>query len=271
MTAAFHATDRAVLRLAGEGVRDFLQGLVTNDVAGLDRGPVYAALLSPQGKYLFDFLMVADGDGVLLDVKADRAAALAQRLAMYRLRARIAIEAAPLAVIVGTGTPPAGAHPDPRDPGLGWRLYATDPAAALVGLAPLDPAAWHAARIARAVPDTGVELLPDDSYILEAGFERLHGVDFRKGCYVGQEVTARMKHKTELRKGLVPVRVEGDAPPPGTEITAGGRPAGTLYSVAGGQGLAHLRFDRATGEMQAGGARIVRADTPAPADVFEIP
>jgi tRNA-modifying protein YgfZ len=108
------------------------------------------------------------------------------------------------------------------------------------------------------VPETGVELVPEDTYILEAGFERLNGVDFRKGCYVGQEVTARMKHKTELRKGLARVRVEGTPPPPGTEIVADGKPAGTLYSVADGLGLAHLRFDRAGGAMAAGEARLTR-------------
>jgi tRNA-modifying protein YgfZ len=100
-----------------------------------------------------------------------------------------------------------------------------------------------------------VELVPDETYILEAGFERLHGVDFRKGCYVGQEVTARMKHKTELRKGLVQVRVEGEAPV-GTEILADGKPAGTLYTQSGGLGIAHLRLDRAGGTMQAGDARV---------------
>ena len=141
MTAGCHATDRAVLRLSGPDVRDFLQGLVTNDVRRLDAGPVYAALLTPQGKYLFDFFLVPDGDDVLLDVKADRAAALAQRLGIYRLRARVAIAPAALAVVLGTGAPPPGAFADPRDPALGWRALAADPAALLAGLDPLDPAA----------------------------------------------------------------------------------------------------------------------------------
>ena len=99
------------------------------------------------------------------------------------------------------------------------------------------------------MPETGVELVPEDSYILEMGFERLNGVDFRKGCYVGQEVTARMKHKAELRKGLVRVRVDGRGAAAGTEIRAGGKVAGTLFSVAGRAGLAYLRFDRAEGEL----------------------
>lgn len=256
---AMAAGDRAVLRLSGPEARDFLQGLVTNDVRKLDAGPVYAALLSPQGKYLFDFVLVPDGDDVLVDVKADRAAALGQRLAMYRLRAKVAIAPAGLGVAIGLGARPEGALvvADPRDAGLGWRAYVADPAGFVAGMAPLDPARIAALRVALGVPETGVELVADDSYILEMGFERLNGVDFRKGCYVGQEVTARMKHKTELRKGLARVEVEGPPPAPGTAILAGDRPAGALFTTAEGAGLAYLRFDRAAGELRAGEA-IVR-------------
>jgi folate-binding protein YgfZ len=256
MTAGYHATDRAVLRLTGADTREFLQNLVTNDVGGLDRGVVYAALLSPQGKYLFDFFLVPDGEAVLIDVKADRAAALAQRLGLYRLRADVASAASEHGVVLGTGAAPGGvaAWPDPRHPGLGWRAYVAEPGALAARLEPLTPEAMTALRVELGVPETGIELQADDSYILEMGFERLNGVDFRKGCYVGQEVTARMKHKTELRKGLARVRVEGEAPPPGTEIRAGDRPAGTLHSTAGGLGLAYLRFDRAAGAPMCAGA-----------------
>lgn len=255
-TSALIAADRTVLRIGGSGARDFLQGLVSNDLARLDRGAVYAALLTPQGKYLFDFFLVAEGADVLLDVKSDRAQALAQRLAMYRLRAPITIDLAGREVALGLGPAPEGAHPDPRDPRLGWRAYTPDAAAFVAALAPLDPERLTMLRVELGVPETGVELIPDESYILEMGFERLHGVDFRKGCYVGQEVTARMKHKTELRKGLVRVAVEGEAPPPGTEIAAHGKPAGALYTVQDGAGLAYLRFDRAEGDLSAGAARI---------------
>jgi folate-binding protein YgfZ len=257
MPAALHATDRAVLELKGADARDFLQGLITNDMARLDAAPaLYAAMLTPQGKYLFDFFVVAGDGAYLIDVKADRAAALAQRLAMYRLRARVEIAPADLAVVVGTGDPPAGAWPDPRDARLGWRTVVAEHAAFVAGMDALDPAEPLARRIALGVPESGVELAPDDAYILEMGFERLNGVDFRKGCYVGQEVTARMKHKTELKKGLARVAVEGPAPAPGTAIEADGRPAGTLWSAAGGEGLAYLRFDRADGDMQAGDATV---------------
>lgn len=258
-TRARHAADRAVLRVSGPDARTFLQGLVTNDVRRLSDGPVYAALLTPQGKYLFDFILVPDGTDVLVDIKGDRAAALAQRLGMYRLRAQVSVEVAGLAVVTGTGEAPAGAFADPRDPGLGWRALVADPAAALAGVAPLEPEAAEDLRVALGVPETGVELLPDESYILEMDFERLHGVDFRKGCYVGQEVTARMKHKKELRKGLARVRIEGEAPSPGTPIMAGDKAVGTLLTSAGGQGLAYLRFDRVGEAMTAGAARVTPA------------
>lgn len=255
MARGWLATDRSVLRISGPDARGFLQDLVTNDVGRLGTDAAYAALLSPQGKYLFDFLVVGEGDGFLIDVKAERAEALARRLAMYRLRAEVAIEATELAVVVLLDAAAPGAVPDPRDRALGWRAYVADPAPLLDGRAPLAAGDWDVLRVERVIPETGVELVPDESYILEAGFERLGGVDFRKGCYVGQEVTARMKHKTELRKGLARVRVEGGAPP-GTAITADGRPAGTLFTQAGGEGLAHLRFDRARGELRAGAARL---------------
>jgi hypothetical protein len=258
-TSGFEAADRAVLRIGGAEAAAFLQGLVTNDVRRLDAGPVYAALLTPQGKYLFDFILIADGADILLDVRAERAPALAQRLAMYRLRAAVTIAAAGLKVAVGLGAPPAAglAVADPRDPRLGWRAYAADLGPILAGVAPLDPAEMTALRVALGVPETGIELIPDESYVLEMGFERLHGVDFRKGCYVGQEVTARMKHKTELRKGLARVRIEGEPPAPGAPILAeDGRPVGTLHTTAGGAGLANLRFDRAGGVLSAGEARL---------------
>ncbi len=262
--------DRAVLRISGEEARSWLQDLVTNDVTRLAPGaPVYAALLTPQGKYLFDFVLVDPGDGsVLLDVAAGPAPALLKRLSMYRIRRKVTVEDASaewgVALAWGGPAPEAGALvvADPRAAALGWRIYAADAEAALTeaGATPATQADYDAARVACGVPETGVELVPEDTFILEAGFDRLNGVDFRKGCYVGQEVTARMRHKTELKKGLVRVAVEGAAPPPGTPVeTPEGKPAGMLYTVAGGEGLAHLRFDRAEGAV-AGGARLKRID-----------
>ncbi|WP_339950893.1 folate-binding protein [uncultured Albimonas sp.] len=256
---------RVLLRLTGAEARGFLQDLVTNDIRqASETRAVYAALLTPQGKYLSDFFVLGEGpETLLIDVSRDQAQALGQRLAMYRLRRQVGIEVAPfgVALLWGDAAPeaPEGARlvPDPRDPRLGWRLYAPDPAAALEGLgaAPAEPAAYDALRIAVGAPESGLELTPD-TFVLEAGFERLNGVDFRKGCYVGQEIVARMKHKTELRRGLVRVSVDGEAAP-GTEVLSeDGRAAGTLHTVAGGEGLAHLRLDRAGGELTAGAATL---------------
>lgn len=239
-------SERVVLRVAGEEARSFLQGLVTNDIAKLDRGAVYAALLTPQGKYRADFFLVPDGDDILIDVAGTLADDLEKALKLYKLRAKVTLERTGLTVSRGTGPAPEGAFADPRDAGLGWRAYDGRPSE--------DGVDWDALRVAATVPESGIELTPD-TYILEAGFERLNGVDFRKGCFVGQEVVARMKHKTELKKGLARVDVEGAAPV-GTPIEAGGKTAGRLYTQAAGAGLAHLRFDRAAGEMSAGEATI---------------
>lgn len=247
------AEDRTVLRLSGADAHGFLQGLVTRDPG---RGLTYAALLTPQGKYLADFFLLDRGEDLLLDVKSDIAPAVAQRLNMYRLRADVGIEEAELSVVRGLGEVPEGAFADPRDASLGWRGYSI----AGGGMEGGDPGIdWDAIRVAACVPETGIELVPNETYILEAGFDRLSGVDHRKGCYVGQEVTARMKHKTELKKGLARVQIDGSAAP-GTEITANDKPAGTLHTVAGSAGIAYLRFDRATGTMQAGGATLTRLD-----------
>ena len=240
-------THRRILKLTGPDVMAFLHGLVSNDVRRLAAGIVYAALLTPQGKYIADFFLVPDGEAVLLDVAEPLADYLLRRLSMYKLRAKVTIEPTDLHLHRGTGPCPADGLPDPRHPALGWRALRADPAAD-------DGSDWDAIRVAHCIPETGIELTPD-TFILEAGFESLHGVDFRKGCYVGQEVTARMKHKTELRKGLRRVVIDGAAPV-GTAITADEKPVGTLFTQSGGHAIAYLRVDRADGEMQAGTASL---------------
>ncbi|KAB7616180.1 folate-binding protein YgfZ [Amylibacter sp. SFDW26] len=240
------ATDRTVLKIGGSDARKFLQDLVTNNLSG--DGLVYSALLTPQGKYLFDFFILEQDDHWLLDVKSDRSAALAQRLAMYRLRADVTIEDSGLHVRRGLGDLPEDGYLDPRHDDLGWRLYSNE-------IGQDTDVDWDAIRVKHCIPETGIELVVDDTYILEVGFERLNGVDFRKGCYVGQEISARMKHKTELRKGLARVAIIGSAPI-GAPITANGKPVGTLYTQSKGKAIAYLRFDRAKGEMEAEGAAI---------------
>ncbi len=246
---------RVLWQVTGRDALTFLQGLVTNDVLPLAKGPgiVWTGLLTPQGKYLADFFVVALPDSAagtcLIDIDASIAPATLQRLQMYRLRADVAFAPSPLHVHRGLGPCPADALPDPRHASLGWRAWRPAPA---TDAPRID---WDALRVAVIVPDTGIELIANDTFILEAGFERLHGVDFHKGCYVGQEVTARMKHKTDLRKGLVRVAISGTAPI-GTAIMAGDKVAGTLFTQAGGHAIAHLRLDRADGPLRAGDARL---------------
>lgn len=245
--------DRRILRLEGPDTRSFLQGLVSNDVNKVQDGLVYAAILTPQGKYLADFFLAADGDAVLLDVAEALADDLVKRLKMYKLRANVTLEETNLKLRRGTGDAPEGALPDPRHPALGWRQYDQE--------AFDDGSDWDAIRVAHVIPETGIELTPD-SYLLEVGFERLNGVDFRKGCYVGQEVTARMKHKTELRKGLTQVEIDGTVPV-GAQITAGGKAVGQVFTQSGGKAIAYLRFDRAKGALEAEGAALRWPEAPA--------
>ncbi len=241
-------TARKVLKIGGDDRKSFLEGLVTNEVDRAADGLVYAAILTPQGKYLADFFLLETEEAYLLDADAEQAPALAQRLNMYKLRADVTIEDSGLYVERGMGTPPEDAFMDPRHPDLGWRRYTDTPV-------PDDTTDWDAIRVAHCIPEAGIELIPNDTFILEAGFERINGVDFHKGCYVGQEVTARMKHKTELRKGFAVVSVEGTVPV-GTDITRNDKAVGKLYTQSGGKGIAYLRFDRAGPDMKAGDAQV---------------
>lgn len=245
-------TDRSVFAISGSDRVPFLQGLVTNDVDKAQGRIIYTALLTPQGKFIADFFVIGQQDRLLVDVAGSHAQVLGQRLMMYRLRADVTITQTDLVVSRGTGPIPTGAFADPRHPALGWRAYGD------IDIS--DATDWDALRVAHMVPQTGVELT-EDTYILEARFEALNGVDFKKGCFVGQEIVARMKHKTVLNKGLAQVRITGTAKA-GDPITADGKPAGTLHTVSGDTALAYLRFDRATGEMQAGDATLTRVDTP---------
>lgn len=245
------APGRSLWELSGSEALGFLQGLTSNDLRPLESGPgiVWTALLTPQGKYLADFFVLRLGDGgLLIDIPTSLAPATLRRLTMYRLRADVQMTESQLVVRRGLGPLPADSFADPRHPALGWRTYGTT-----AGSGPVID--WDAIRVAHLIPESGIELVPDLSYILEAGFERLHGVDFRKGCYVGQEVTARMKHKTELRKGLVRVAITGAAPV-GTPILAAGKEIGQLFTQSGGHAIAYLRHDRVAPGMTAGSATL---------------
>ncbi|WP_045390198.1 folate-binding protein YgfZ [Falsirhodobacter sp. alg1] len=240
-------TQRILWTINGTDRLDFLQNLVTNDVMVLRQdGIIWTGLLTPQGKYLADFFVLRRGDDLLIDIAEPLAESTLRRLSMYRLRADVQIVPSDLKVARGLGPMPDGAFADPRHSGMGWRLYDTDAIEA--------PEDWDALRVRHTIPESGIELTPD-TFILEAGFERLNGVDFRKGCYVGQEVTARMKHKTELKKGLRRVAISKPVPV-GTEITANEKPAGTIFTTAGNEAIAYLRFDRINSGMMANNATV---------------
>lgn len=237
---------RRMISVTGPDRVEFLQGLVSNDVS---RAPIWAAMLTPQGKYLVDFLIVPQGEALVVDVDARLADDLLRRLSMYKLRSKVDLAIMDLNVARGTGPAPEGAIADPRHAALGWRLY---------GAADGDDGTdFDAIRVAHIIPETLIELIPNETFILEAGFDRLNGVDFRKGCYVGQEVTARMRHKTELRKGLVNVGIEGAASPGTPILMADGREAGTLYTQSKDRAIAYMRFDRMVEGLTAAGAKIL--------------
>ena len=259
--------DRAVIALSGPEARDFLQGLITNDMAGCASDcALYAALLTPQGKILFDFMVVPEKETlVLIDCAAERAADLMKRLSMYRLRAKIDIaprpELAVAAIWEPDGTtphPPGGAinFIDPRFSALGVRMIATRDvlARATVNLPHGD---YTGHRLAFGIPDSA-DLPPDSVFALDAGLEELNGVSFKKGCYIGQEVTARMKHRATARRRFVVVESMDGLPAAGTPVESAGREIGTLASGDAHRALALVRLDRVA-EAEASHAPITAA------------
>jgi tRNA-modifying protein YgfZ len=252
--------DRAAIGVTGPGASGFLQGMLTNDIAkASSTAAIHAGLLTPQGKILFDFFVVAHGDGYLLDCPEAQVEALLKRLLFYRLRAEVEFaEVTSLHVAAAWDGLPrlplaAVAYADPRLPALGWRILLTrDVGLASLGCATATEADYHARRIALGVPEGGRDFAYGDTFPHEALFDQLAGVDFNKGCYVGQEVVSRMQHRGTARKRIVGVEGEGPLPASGAEIIAGGNPIGTLGSVSGASGLALLRLDRAEEARAAG-------------------
>ncbi|MGF1563698.1 MAG: YgfZ/GcvT domain-containing protein [Geminicoccaceae bacterium] len=254
MTDSFIAElpNRAVLRLRGAEHVPFLQGLVTCDVAHIEADQaVYGALLTPQGKFLYDFFIAREGDSLLLETEAARFDELLKRLTMYRLRAKVDLiderDAWRVYALVGQSPNqplPAGsvAFDDPRLGDLGARALVPANAEALPATTGFD--AYDRHRLALGVPDGSRDLEIDKAILLENGFDELHGVAFDKGCFVGQELTARTKHRGLIRKRLLPVRIDGMAPDTGTTLTLDDKEAGVMRSRNGDLGLALLRLER---------------------------
>jgi folate-binding protein YgfZ len=253
--------DRSLIRVSGPEARGFLDNVLTQDLEGLDAaGVLYGALLSPQGKVLADMLLWAEADGgVLIDADPARGAELLRRLSMYKLRADAALEdvSAAHAVLVSEA-PFEGALPDPRLAAIGWRKIGAR------GAATDGASAYDAHRIALGVPDLARDAAADEVFAGEALLEELNGVDFQKGCFVGQENVSRMKRRATTRKKFCPIVFEGEAPAPGTLVMAGAAELGSVRSGVAGRALALIRLDRAvsaTAPLTADG-RPVRLDPP---------
>lgn len=268
-----HATlleERGVLRVSGPDAGKFLQGLITNDIGRTDGGKaIHAGLLSPQGKILFDFFVVPDGNGFLIDVARDKVEELLKRLGFYRLRAQVEIAAEPsLAVTAAWGEAPrpterAVSYADPRLAVLGFRwIFPKGTEGADLGCEAASEGDYHDLRIKLGVPEGGRDYAYGEAFPHEALFDQLNGVDFAKGCYVGQEVVSRMEHRGTTRKRIVRVDAAMPLPAAGTSIEAGGVVIGALGSVSGRTGLAMIRLDRAEAAgaaskaLTAGGVKI---------------
>ncbi len=256
--------DRGVVRVSGEDATVFLQGLLTNDVGRLRPGEAcYAALLTPQGKILFDMLCVRvaaeAGAAYLLDCAASQAADLARRLGFYKLRAKVAIaDESPDHVVIacwggeGENAPGSVCFADPRDSRLGWRAILPRARAEAVSGAGVDQ--YEALRIGLGVPKGGVDFAYGDAFPHDANLDLINGVDFEKGCYVGQEVVSRMRHRGTARKRVARLKLAAAAPPPGTPVLDRELAVGTLGSSSGREALALLRIDRVEEANAAGRA-----------------
>lgn len=247
-------SDRGIVRVSGPDARKLLQGLVTNDLEAHDpTAPIFAGLLSPQGKILFDFFIVPSGETILIDILRESVAAFIKRLAMYKLRADVAISdmSSELKVLArwsegdDAKVEDLGAvdFADPRELQLGTRIIASQNTTGPTLAPTSNSSAWDERRVALGVPEGGKDYAFGDAYPHDADFDVFNGVSFTKGCYVGQEIVARMQHKSVVRKRVI--KIVGDAPlQSGADILLGEVPIGRVGTVAGTEGLAMLRLDR---------------------------
>ncbi|MDX2223737.1 MAG: folate-binding protein [Rhodospirillaceae bacterium] len=275
---------RALIAVRGDDRGAFLQGLVSNDVRKVEAGAAaWAAFLTPQGKFLHEFFMFSLGQAIWLECERARRDDLIARLSKYKLRAKVQLDPVDdLAVgaawgrtveaAFGLRAEPGAVTPlgagvvfvDPRLAGVGvrWALLAANAQEVLreLGLTIAQPADYDRWRIPFGLPDGSRDLEPEKALLLENGFEELNGVDFKKGCYVGQELTARTHYRALIKKRLMPVTIDGPTPPPGTALMVGDHEAGEMKSAVGGDGLALIRLEAVQasgGEFHAGAAKLV--------------
>jgi hypothetical protein len=257
-----------MISVSGEDRADFLQGLISNDTRHIsDARAIYAALLSPQGKFAYDLLLVGDGERYLIDAESTRRADLLKRLKLFKLRSKVALEDLDADFVVanlfgddalqrlGLAAEPGAARTlaggfvftDPRLPTLGARAFLPRATAEQtlidLGFTAANDGDFQRLRFALGVPEGSHDLIPDKSILLESGVDELHGVDWQKGCYMGQELTARTKYRGLVRKRLLPVKIEGAVLAPGTVLTIDGKEAGEIRIAASGHGLALIRLE----------------------------
>lgn len=275
--------DRAIVKFSGEDTLPFLQGLVSNDVEKIsETRAIYAAFLTAQGKFLYDFFLSEFDDAIFMDCEAARADEFVKRLTLYRLRSKVEIERRDdLSAVVAFGegaVSELGLEPDAGTARSieGGVIY-TDPRIADIGVRAIIPTAdtskfestgipagtleaYEAHRLALGLPDGSRDMVVEKATLLESGFDELHGVDWDKGCYLGQELTARTKYRGLVKKRLMPITIEGDAPEPGTQILLAGKDAGEVRSAAGGRGIALIRVE-AFETVSASGAALEAGDS----------
>lgn len=269
-----HLTDRTVVSIAGEDATSFLQGLITNDIEkATAQQTIFAALLSPQGKFLFDFFIAKTGDGYLLDTESSRREELIKKLGMYKLRAKVNITPTDYQVIAllnesahtTLGFPDeTGAtkkigdmilYADPRWLPMGVRIIApakTTPASLPFPVLEAGLENYERVRLLHGIPEGSKDAIVDRTIVLENGYDALHGIDYKKGCYVGQEVIARTTHRGVVRKKIFHISADSNPPPPGTEIIAGDIPIGEMRSSCGHVGAALIRIEEWQQALQTG-------------------
>ncbi|MBL4620146.1 MAG: folate-binding protein YgfZ [Marinicaulis sp.] len=257
MSTIEHLSDRAIIRITGEDKRPFLQGLTSQDIDRLTpEAATFTALLTPQGKILFDFFIVEDGDAFLIDCDREAAPALAKRLTLYKLRAKVVIEIDEALVVMASIQLPSPADgiafSDPRLLTLGWRIIS-------VKNEHIQSGYYDHRRIALGVPEFGKDFGSDEMFLLDVNYDALNGVSYKKGCFVGQEVTSRMKRKGAVRKRTLIVECEDASLNKGAPVIAGDSTLGEILSSASHQALALIRLDR-WGKATAAGATLTCED-----------
>jgi folate-binding protein YgfZ len=260
---------RGVIALTGADAKTLVQSIITNDIRKLSPNqPIYAGLLTPQGKYLHDFIIAEADDTLYFDCEGERKADLIRRFMMYRLRAKVEIQdkSDTLAVVavIGAGQLPAGlpegaiAYRDPRHDSIGFRIILPRELIAGLPIPQGDFSHYERQRLALGLPDASRDFEIDRTLILEGNMEEMHGVDFNKGCYVGQELTARTKHRGKVRKRLLAVVIDGPAPAPGLPVMDGDREIGSMRSSFENRGIALLRIeDLSPGKAYACGEALI--------------